>query len=123
MKTWNTTVVSATVSSWKEWPNTNTSIRTGTTPCCGMQAPQYRTNLSVSGGNARARYYVSFSYLRQEGLFDTKWTEWNEGYSTQEVLNRYNLRSNIDIDVNKFLNVSMDLGGRIDNISQPGIDV
>ena len=34
---WNTTVVSATVSSWKEWPNTNTSIRTGTTPCCGMQ--------------------------------------------------------------------------------------
>lgn len=69
-------------------------------------APQYRTNLSVSGGNARARYYVSFSYLRQEGLFDTKWTEWNEGYSTQEVLNRYNLRSNIDIDVNKFLNVS-----------------
>ena len=86
-------------------------------------APQYRTNLSVSGGNARARYYVSFSYLRQEGLFDTKWTEWNEGYSTQEVLNRYNLRSNIDIDVNKFLNVSMDLGGRIDNISQPGIDV
>ena len=86
-------------------------------------APQYRTNLSVSSGNARARYYVSFSYLRQEGLFDTKWTEWNEGYSTQEVLNRYNLRSNIDIDVNKFLNVSMDLGGRIDNISQPGIDV
>ncbi len=86
-------------------------------------APQYRTNLSVSGGNARARYYFSFSYLRQEGLFDTKWTEWNEGYSTQEVLNRYNLRSNIDIDVNKFLNVSMDLGGRIDNISQPGIDV
>lgn len=56
-------------------------------------------------------------------MFDTKWTEWNEGYSTQEVLNRYNLRSNIDIDVNKFLNVSMDLGGRIDNISQPGIDV
>ena len=49
-------------------------------------APQYRTNLSVSGGNARARYYVSFSYLRQEGLFDTKWTEWNEGYSTQEPL-------------------------------------
>lgn len=85
-------------------------------------APQYRTNLSLSGGNARARYFVSFSYLRQEGLYNTKWTEWNKGYSTQHVLNRYNLRSNIDIDVNKFLNVSMDLGGRIDNINQPGID-
>lgn len=86
-------------------------------------APQYRTNMSISGGNAHARYYVSFSYLRQEGLFDSKWTEWNEGYSTQSVLNRYNLRSNVDIDVNRFLNVSLDLGGRIDNISQPGIDM
>ncbi|KAA6351686.1 TonB-dependent receptor SusC [termite gut metagenome] len=86
-------------------------------------APQYRTNFSISGGNAKARYYLSLSYLRQEGLYDTKWTEWNEGYSTQHVLNRYNLRSNVDLDVNKFLNVSLDLGGRIDNIFQPGIDV
>lgn len=87
-------------------------------------APQMRTNFSVSGGNDRARYFVSFSYLRQEGLFDSKWTEWNdEGYSTQMKLNRFNLRSNVDIDVNRFLNVSLDLGGRIDNITQPGIDM
>lgn len=82
-------------------------------------APQYKTNLSISGGNARARYYVSFSYLRQEGMWNSEWTGQNDGYSTQHALNRYNLRSNIDIDVNKFLNVSLDLGGRIDNISQP----
>ena len=86
-------------------------------------APQYRTNLQMSGGNDRARYYVSFSYLRQEGLFDTKWTKWNDGYNTQETLNRYNLRVNVDLNVNKFLTVGMDLGGRIDNIIQPGIDV
>ena len=86
-------------------------------------APQHRTNLTISGGNVSTRYFVSFSYLRQEGLYDTQWTNWNEGYSTQHELNRFNLRSNIDIDVNKFLNVSMDLGGRIDNITQPGIDV
>lgn len=86
-------------------------------------APQHRTNLSLSGGNERARYYVSFSYLRQEGLYDSKWTNWNDGYSTQHVLDRFNLRSNIDLNINKFLSVSMDLGGRIDNISQPGIDV
>lgn len=82
-------------------------------------APVYKTNIQISGGNARARYYVSFSYLRQEGMWNDKWTEYNDGYSTQHVLNRYNLRSNIDIDVNKFLNVSLDLGGRIDNITQP----
>ncbi len=82
-------------------------------------APQYRTNLQISGGNERARYYVSFSYLRQEGMWNTDGTEMNDGYSTQHVLNRWNLRSNIDIDVTKNLNVSLDLGGRIDNISQP----
>ena len=82
-------------------------------------APQYRTNLQISGGNDRARYYVSFSYLRQEGMWNTTGTEMNEGYSTQHVLNRWNLRSNIDIDVTKNLNVSLDLGGRIDNINQP----
>lgn len=82
-------------------------------------APQNRTNFSLSGGNNRARYYVSFSYLRQEGMYDSKWTEWNSGYSTQHVLNRFNLRSNIDVDIVKGLNVSLDLGGRIDNIRQP----
>ena len=82
-------------------------------------APQLKTNLSMSGGNDRARYFLSFSYLRQEGMWNNKWTEYNDGFSTQHTLDRYNLRSNIDIDVSKFLNVSLDLGGRIDNISQP----
>lgn len=82
-------------------------------------APMYKTNLQISGGNARARYYVSFSYLRQEGMWNDEWTGYNEGYNTSHTLNRYNLRSNLDIDVNKYLNVSLDLGGRIDNITQP----
>ena len=79
----------------------------------------YKTNLQISGGNNRARYYVSFSYLRQEGIWNEKGTGWNKNFDTQHMLNRYNLRSNIDIDVTKYLNVSLDLGGRIDNINQP----
>lgn len=82
-------------------------------------APVYRTNLQVSGGNDRARYYVSFSYLRQEGMWNTEGTTYDPDLNTQHKLNRWNLRSNIDIDVTKYLNVSLDLGGRIDNISQP----
>ena len=82
-------------------------------------APTTKTNVSISGGNKTARYYVSLSHLFQSGMWNDKWTEYNEGFSTQHKLNRYNLRSNVDIDVNKYLNVSLDLGGRIDNISQP----
>ncbi|PTN07636.1 TonB-linked SusC/RagA family outer membrane protein [Mangrovibacterium marinum] len=82
-------------------------------------APTTKTNVSLSGGNKTARYYVSLSHLYQSGMWNDKWTEYNKDFSTQHKLNRYNLRSNIDIDVNKYLNVSLDLGGRIDNISQP----
>ena len=86
-------------------------------------APMRKTNVSISGGNETARYYVSLSQMHQEGMWNDKWTEYNDGFSTQHILNRYNLRSNVDIDVNKYLNVSMDLGGRIDNISQPNTGV
>ncbi len=82
-------------------------------------APQYRTNLNISGGGETVNYFVSFSYLKQEGLYDTKWTERNDGYSTQHDLNRYNLRSNVDMQVSRILNVSLDLGGRMDFIQQP----
>ncbi len=82
-------------------------------------SPVVRTNLQISGGNNRARYYVSFSYLRQEGMWNDRWTSYNERFNTQHVLNRWNLRTNLDINVSKYLTVGLDLGGRIDNIIQP----
>ncbi len=82
-------------------------------------APVYKTNLQISGGSSRARYYVSFSYLRQEGMWNSEGAKFNDDFVTQHVLNRWNLRSNLDIQVNDFLKVGLDLGGRIDNIIQP----
>ena len=82
-------------------------------------APVLKTNLQISGGNNRARYYVSFSHLRQEGMWNSDWTNMMDRYTMQHVLNRWNLRSNLDINVNKYLRVGLDLGGRIDNINQP----
>ncbi len=86
-------------------------------------APVIKTNLQISGGNNRARYYVSFSYLRQEGMWNDKATHYNDNFSTQHTLNRWNLRSNLDVNVNKYLRVGLDLGGRIDNILQPTASV
>ena len=82
-------------------------------------APMNKTNLQISGGNETARYFVSTSYLRQDGMWSDEWTNLNEYFSTQHTLNRFNLRSNLDIDVGKYLNVSLDLGGRLDFIVQP----
>lgn len=82
-------------------------------------APQMKTNFQISGGNNRARYYVSFSYLHQGGMWNETTNNKNEVGDGQHSLDRFNLRSNIDIDINKYLNVKLDLGGRIDNIEQP----
>ena len=71
----------------------------------------------------RARYYVSFSYLRQEGMWSSEGTSINKNFDSQHKLNRWNLRSNLDINVNKYLRVGLDLGGRIDNIIQPTASV
>jgi len=51
-------------------------------------SPVYRTNLQISGGNDRARYYVSFSYLRQEGMWNTEGTTYDPSLDTQHKLNR-----------------------------------
>lgn len=82
-------------------------------------SPVIKTNFQIAGGNNQARYYVSFSYLHQEGMWNSRWTNTMKRYNMQHVLNRWNLRSNLDINVNKYLQVSLDLGGRIDNINQP----
>lgn len=86
-------------------------------------APIYKTNLQLSGGNDIARYYVSFSYLRQEGMWNKTATSANDHFSTDHTLNRWNLRTNIDINVTKYLTVGLDLGGRIDNIHQSNTSV
>ncbi|MBD5275341.1 MAG: SusC/RagA family TonB-linked outer membrane protein [Bacteroides sp.] len=87
-------------------------------------APVLKTNFQISGGNKRARYYVSFSYLRHEGMWNNEATSHKtEHYNSQHALNRWNLRSNLDITVNDYLTVGLDLGGRIDNITQPTASV
>ncbi|HYQ57793.1 MAG TPA: SusC/RagA family TonB-linked outer membrane protein [Draconibacterium sp.] len=81
-------------------------------------APQNRTNLTISGGNERTKYFVSFSHLMQEGVWNDEWANYND-YDVQQRLHRYNLRSNVDFDVNDYINVSLDLGGRLDLTQHP----
>ena len=58
--------------------------------------------LSVSGGNEKAKYFLSAGFLSQEGLFR----------SGDLKFERYNVRSNVDVQVSKNLKASFDLGFR-----------
>lgn len=67
-----------------------------------------RYTLNVRGGSERARYFVSGAYYHETGIFkDNKLEE----YKTNVGLTRYNLRSNIDIDISKSTLLSIDLSG------------
>lgn len=71
--------------------------------------PQHRVNLSVSGGNERVKYYLSLGESHQSGHFKDGTTD----------VRLYNLRSNVDVQVTKYLKVGMDLAGKVDDNHYP----
>ena len=73
-------------------------------------APQRQFNINVSGGNETARYFVSFGNLFQDGLFKTFNTDPNYNFR----YNRYNFRSNLDINLSPSTILSINVGGRME---------
>lgn len=74
-------------------------------------APQQQYNVSVRGGNKIARYFVSLGMLNQDGLFRTFSTDKNTNFS----YNRYNYRANVDLNLGKYNQLSVNLGGRLED--------
>ncbi|PSL49892.1 TonB-linked SusC/RagA family outer membrane protein [Chitinophaga niastensis] len=67
-------------------------------------------NLNVSGGNNIARYFISAGYNLQQGNYaHTK--ENKDGYNSNNVMKRYNLRANVDVDITPTLTARVDLAG------------
>jgi len=80
-------------------------------------APQGQYNLNVRGGTKTARYFISTGYLFQDGLFNTNM---NSDYNTNFQFNRFNFRSNLDIDVSKELTLSINISARMEDTNEPG---
>lgn len=81
-------------------------------------ALQQDYSLSVRGGNERARYFAMIGFFDQGGNY--KYTDLNPTYSTNGGYTRYNLRSNIDVDITKNFYVRLGLGGRITKTNESG---
>lgn len=82
-----------------------------------VNAPITSLNISASGGNKVAHYYVSLGYLRNTGIYNN--TDINDGYSTNANLNRLNFRSNIDVNILNDLTLKLNLGGQINDLNAP----
>ncbi len=77
---------------------------------------QEQANVNVNGGTERVRYFVSAGFLNQDSLFKTFSNNKRETFTYQ----RLNYRANLDIDVSKRSQISITLGGRMQNRNTMG---
>ena len=77
---------------------------------------QEQANVNVNGGTERVRYFVSAGFLNQNSLFKTFSSNKNETFDYQ----RLNYRANLDIDVSRRSQLSITLGGRMQDRNTMG---
>ncbi|MCH5597440.1 SusC/RagA family TonB-linked outer membrane protein [Niabella ginsengisoli] len=76
-----------------------------------------RHNLSFRGGTENARYFVSTAYYSESGIFQNNSLS---QYSSNINLKRYNLRSNVDLNVTNTTLLRIDLSGQYLTTNYPG---
>jgi TonB-linked SusC/RagA family outer membrane protein len=69
-----------------------------------------RHNLNISGGTDRIRYFTSFGYLDEQGL----WKSGDLNY------HKYNIRSSVTGKVTNDLEVQVNIDGMLENKNEPG---
>ena len=77
-------------------------------------------NLSIRGGNKALRYYASAGYVKNTGLFNVD--ESANTYNTNMDFDMFRLRSNVDVQVTKDLQASMEIGFRQEKRNSPGLN-
>jgi TonB-linked SusC/RagA family outer membrane protein len=77
--------------------------------------PYYDADLIFDGGDSTARYNVVLDYVNQKGLFNVS----NGDATSNQMLKRYNIRTNLDFNMFNVFEAKIDLGGRIEDTKRP----
>jgi len=75
-----------------------------------------RTNLNISGGGKIARYYISGSYNKDNGILKV---DPRNNFNSNIDLKSYQLRSNINMDLSKTTKVEVRFAGSFDDYTGP----
>lgn len=75
-----------------------------------------RYNFTVSGGGPVARYFVGGAYTRDEGIFKENS---RNNFHNNSIVNRYNLFSNVNMNITKTTEAIIRLSGTFDESSGP----
>lgn len=92
---------------WREYLMNKSSIQT-------------QHNINVTGGTKKVRYFVSVGYLFQDGLMkQLDGLEYDNNYK----YNRYNYRTNLDVNLTKTTILKLGIGGVVGDKYSPNTDV
>lgn len=83
-------------------------------------ALDHRVNLSVRGGGNNAKYFGSLAYQKVSDIFDGARYDNGKGYESEFSYDRFNFRSNIDFNITKTTELSVNLGGFLGIQQSPG---
>ena len=78
-------------------------------------ANQSRGNVNISGGNDKVKYFASLGVLTQDGLFKNFDTTYDYNFS----FSRYNLRTNVDIELTQTTKLGITIGSQVGVRNQP----
>jgi TonB-linked SusC/RagA family outer membrane protein len=79
----------------------------------------YRANINIDGGGATTRYFVSGSFLNEEGMYKSDAAL--KDYKTNANLNRWNYRANVDIDITPTTVLRTGVGGFFESQNKAGL--
>ena len=80
----------------------------------------YRANLNLNGGGSTTRYFVSASYVEDEGMYKTDETL-RRDYDTNANYRRWNYRLNVDMDITKTTLLKIGVSGSLAKRNSPGL--
>ena len=75
-------------------------------------------NASFRGGGEAVKYFVSLNYQNERGVLDN--TTLDDRYNSQMKYDRFNFRTNLDIDLSPTTRFLINVAGNIDGRKEPG---
>lgn len=82
-------------------------------------AMSYRATLNMNGGGTNARYFISASYIEDQGMYHTDETL-KKDYDTNSNAKRWNYRMNADVDITKTTLLKVGISGSLEKQNYPG---